>query len=72
MKVRLTKPNRIDGREGETVEVSPLRAEFLIRYGLAEPAEIREQIVTPEKQTAKKTTRTAKAESGKKEAKTKK
>ena len=70
MIVKLTKPNRIEGRAGEIVEVSPLRAEFLIRFGLAEPVTVREQIETPEKRTAQKTTRTAKAEPEKKEAKT--
>ena len=58
MKLRLTRQNRIDGKAGEIVEVSPARAEFLLRFGLAEPAEIGEQIETPEKRTeTKKTTR---------------
>lgn len=59
MKVRLTKPNRIErGQAGEIVEVSPNRALFLLRYGLAEPVTIREQIVTPEEpKIIKKTTR---------------
>ena len=70
MKVKLTKPNRIEGRAGEIVEVSPLRAEFLIRFGLAEPVTVREQAETPEKRMAQKTTRAAKAEPEKKEAKT--
>ena len=62
MKLLLTRNNRIDGKAGEIVEVSPARAEFLLRYGLAEPVAVREQIVTPEKtQTAKKTTRSKKA-----------
>lgn len=62
MKVRLTKPNRIEkGKAGDIVEVSPARASFLLRYGLADPVIIREQIETPEKRTAtKKTTRTKK------------
>ena len=60
MKVLLTRQNRIDGNAGEIVEVSPERAEFLISVGIAEPAEIREQIETPEKRTAKKTTRSKK------------
>ena len=59
MRVRLTRPNRIEkGRAGEIVEVSPNRALFLLRYGLAEPVSIREQIVTPEEpKIIKKTTR---------------
>jgi len=62
MKVRLTKPNRIEkGKAGDIVEVSPARASFLLRYGLADPVIIREQIETPEKSTAaKKTTRAKK------------
>lgn len=62
MKVRLTKPNRIEkGKAGDIVEVSPARASFLLRYGLADPVIIREQIETPEKRTAaKKTTRSKK------------
>lgn len=58
MKLRLTRQNRIEGKAGEIVEVSPARADFLLRFGLAEPAEIGEQIETPEKRTeTKKTTR---------------
>lgn len=49
MRVLLTRPNRIDGRAGDIVEVSPARASFLIGMKLAVPAEIREQIATPEK-----------------------
>ena len=62
MKVRLTKPNRSEkGKAGDIVEVSPARASFLLRYGLADPVIIREQIETPEKRTAtKKTTRAKK------------
>ena len=61
MKVRLTKPNRIEkGRAGDIAEVSRARALFLLRYGLAEPVTIREQVETPEKRTAKKTTRSKK------------
>ena len=57
MKVRLTKPNRIEkGKAGDIVEVSPARAAFLLRYGLADPVIIREQIETPEKRTATKKT----------------
>ena len=57
MKVLLTKRNRIDGESGEIVEVSPDRAAFLFSVNAAEPVEVREQIETPEKRTAKKTTR---------------
>ena len=62
MKVKLTKPNRIEkGKAGDIVEVSPARASFLLRYGLADPVIIQEQIETPEKRTAtKKTTRAKK------------
>lgn len=49
MKVTLLRQNRIDGQAGETVDVSPDRAAFLLQYGMAIPAEIREQIETPEK-----------------------
>lgn len=59
MKVRLTKYNRIEkGKGGDIVEVSPNRALFLLRYGLAVPVAIREQIETPEEpKIIKKTTR---------------
>lgn len=58
MRVLLTRSNRIDGKAGEIVEVSPARADFLLRYGMAEPVTVREQIETPEKKAApKKTTR---------------
>lgn len=49
MKVKLLRQNRIDGKAGDIVEVTPARAAFLFGYGMAEPAEIREQIETPEK-----------------------
>ena len=49
MKVKIIRPNRIERvRAGEIVEVSPNRALFLLRYGMAEPVIIREQIETPE------------------------
>ena len=58
MKVILTRQNRIDGKAGETVAVPPRRAAFLFRFGLAEPAPVREQMETPEKaRTTRKTTR---------------
>ena len=44
MKIRIIKPTRIErGRPGDIVEVSPERARFLLRFGLAEPVTIREQ-----------------------------
>ena len=62
MKLLLTRNNKIDGKAGEIVEVSPDRAAFLLEYGLAEPVTVREQIETPEKRAAvKKTTRSKKA-----------
>ena len=69
MKLLLTRSNKIEGKAGEIVEVSPDRAAFLLRYGLAEPVPVREQIETPEKRTMVKNTRTAKADP-EKEAKT--
>lgn len=61
MKVKLLRQNRIDGKAGEIVEVSPARAAFLLSMSLAEPVTVREQIEVPEKKTAaKKTTRKAK------------
>lgn len=63
MKLRLTRPNRIDGKTGDIVEVSPDRAKFLLEFGMAEPVLIREQMEAPEKKTAvKRETRAAKAE----------
>lgn len=57
MLVKLTRQNRIDGKAGDIVEVSPARAAFLLQLGLAEPVSIREQIETPEKSTVKKSVR---------------
>ena len=59
MKVRVIKPTRIERvKAGDIVEVSPDRALFLLRYGLAEPVTVREQIETPEEpKIIKKTTR---------------
>ncbi len=49
MKVRLTRPNRIErGHAGDIVEVSPDRAAFLLQYGLADPVIDRERVETPE------------------------
>ena len=44
MKLKLTRDNRIDGKAGDIVEVSPDRAAFLLEFGLAEPVLIREDI----------------------------
>ena len=61
MRLRLTRHNRIDGKAGDIVEVSPARASFLLEVGLAEPVSVREQTETPEKKTAtKRTTRSKK------------
>ena len=58
VRLKVIKPTRIEkGKPGDIIEVSPDRASFLLQYGLAEPVTIREQIETPEKRTAKKTTR---------------
>ena len=54
--VRIIRPTRIEkGKAGDIIAVSPDRARFLVKYGLAEPVTIREQIETPEKRTVKKT-----------------
>ena len=60
MRVKLLRQNRIDGKAGDIVEVSPARAAFLFEMKLAEPAPIREQIEAPEKKTAAKRTTRAK------------
>ena len=61
MKVKLLRNNKIDGKAGAIVEVSPARAAFLLQTDMAEPVTIREQIETPEKKTAaRKTTRKSK------------
>jgi ribosomal protein L9 len=61
MKVKLLRQNRIDGKKGDIVEVSPARARFLFEVKLAEPVLAREQVEVPEKKTAtKKTTRAKK------------
>ena len=70
MKLRLTKSNRIEGKAGKIVDVSPARASFLLEMNLAEPVTVREQAETPEKRMATKSTRTAKTESVTKDAKT--
>ena len=53
MKVKLLRQNRIDGKAGDIVEVSPARAAFLFEVNLAVPAPVRERAEAPEK-TAKK------------------
>ena len=58
MKVKLLRQNRIDGKAGEIVEVSPDRARFLFEFGMAVPVTIREQIEAPEKKTAAATKET--------------
>lgn len=68
MELLLTRSTK-EGKAGDIVEVSPARASFLLRYGLADPVTVREQIETPEKRTANRTTRAAKA-APEKEAKT--
>ncbi len=52
MKVKLLKDNRIDGKAGDTVEVTPARAAFLIRLKMAVPAE-EEKPVKATKKAAK-------------------
>lgn len=70
MKVRLTRPNRIErGHAGDIVEVSPNRAAFLLQYGLADPVIDRERVETPE--TRKAEAKTEKAPTAKKTAATK-
>lgn len=55
MKVRLLRQNRIDGKAGDIVEVSPARAAFLFEFGLAEVVSVREQVETPERRTKRST-----------------
>lgn len=54
MTVRLIRGNRIDGKAGDIVEVSPARAAFLIRYGLGATCN-REREQTPEDANRKET-----------------
>ena len=62
MLVKLLRQNKIDGKAGDIVEVSPARAAFLLEFGMAVPVTVREQTEAPEKKTAaKRETRTAKA-----------
>ena len=67
MIVKLTKPNRIEGRAGEIVEVSPAEAGFLLSTGSAveifvttakrETPEDAAEKETPEAAAAQKTTK---------------
>jgi ribosomal protein L9 len=60
MKVKLLRQNRIDGKAGDIVEVSPARAAFLFETKSAVPAAaFRERKVKPVKTAAKTTTKTA-------------
>jgi len=70
MKVKLLRNNRIDGKAGEIVEVSPDRAAFLIGFSMAEPVAVREQIEAPEKKMAARATRKAEPETAEPEKKT--
>ena len=61
MKVRLVRDNGMEkAKAGDVINVSPAHGAFLLRFGWAEPVTIREQVETPEKRTAKKTTRSKK------------
>ena len=58
MKVRLLKDNGMEkAKAGDIITTSSAHGLFLIRTGWAEPVTVREQIETPEKRMAKKTTR---------------
>lgn len=58
MKVRLLKDNGMEkAKAGDIITTSPAHGLFLIRTGWAEPVTVREQIETPEKRMAKRTTR---------------
>lgn len=58
MKIRLLRSARVTLPAGETVDVSPDQARYLMSVRLAEPAAIREKRETPEEKTAaRKTTR---------------
>ena len=50
MKLLLTRSNKIDGKAGDVIEVSPAHGSFLTCYGWAEPVEeAREQAPEPAK-----------------------
>ncbi|MBQ1364579.1 MAG: hypothetical protein IIY60_02080 [Clostridia bacterium] len=66
MKVLLTRQNRIDGKAGDIVEVSPARAAFLFDMKLAVPAPVRERIEVSEKKTAARDTTKKTTAKGKK------
>jgi ribosomal protein L9 len=58
MKVKLLRQNRIDGKAGDIVEVSPARAAFLFETKSAVPAyAIRERTAEPVKTAAKTATK---------------
>lgn len=59
MKVKLLRQNRIDGKAGDIVEVSPARARFLFDMHLAVPAEVRERAEAPVKTAEKAEKKTA-------------
>ena len=67
MRVKLLADGR-DGRTGETVEVSPERAAFLMSIGAAEPAKAREQAGKPEEKAEKPAERPARKPAAKKAA----
>ena len=53
MKVKLLRQNRIDGKAGEIVEVSPAHFDWLVSLGFAVPVtEAREQAEAPAKAEA--------------------
>lgn len=56
MKVTLKKRHKIWHEAGETVEVSPAEAAFLISVGAAEPETQKEVPETPKRTTRKKET----------------
>lgn len=58
MEVLLLKPNKIDGKAGDIVDVSEDRAKYLIGFKLAAPVTRNQE--TPEKKTTRRTTRTKK------------
>lgn len=60
MRLKLLRQVKGSGKAGDVIEASPDRARFLLEFGLAEPAMIREQVYAPEKKAAaQKTTRKA-------------
>ncbi len=59
MKVKLRRDNGMEkAKAGDVIEATPAHADFLIRFGWADPVTVREQIETPEEpKIIKKTTR---------------